>query len=80
MGEGRCAAAKAHRLAKIVATASAKVALAAHNASLDGDAVTDDEVSDARTDCSHDACGLMTEDKRLANGEITVATVFVIVN
>lgn len=81
VGEARSRRAEAHPLAEVVATFVAEGTGAAVDASLDGDALTNLEVSlGAAANGAHDACRLVTEDKGCADGEVTVAAVAVVVD
>lgn len=63
-------------LAEVVATAMTEIAIAAVDASLDGNALADDDVCDCRTDCGDNSSGFMAEDDVLANAKVAVAAVF----
>lgn len=80
MGERSGTAAKTHRPAEVIAATLAEAAFPAHNTSLDSDALTDSKVSDACTDSGHSTSGFMTKDQWLANGKITVTTMFIIMD
>lgn len=75
-----CAAAEAHVLAKVVAAFVAVVAVIAHDACFNGDALARDEVLHARPDCSDDTGRLVAEYERLLHDKITVAAVDVVVD
>ena len=78
--EGFGAAGEAEVLAEVIAAALAVVAVPAHDAGLDGDALADDEVLDTRTDGGDDASSFMTEDEGRLDDEVTVAAVGVVVD
>ena len=62
MRECLSAACESHVFAKIVAALRAIGAIVAHNASLDSDTLTDDQVLDTWTHSGHYAGRLVTED------------------
>lgn len=80
MRESLCAAGKSHVFAEVVAAAGAIGAVVAHDASLDGDALSDDEVLDTWTHSSHYTGSLVTEDERCLECEVAVTTVQIIVH
>jgi hypothetical protein len=61
VGECFCTAGKTKIFAQIVAALGAIVTAIAHDARLDSNSLTEDEIRDARTKCGHDTGGLMTE-------------------
>lgn len=78
VGKGGCAATEAHRFAEIVTATLTEAAFATHDSSLDRHALTDDQAGDTSTDSGYNARSFMAENKGLANGEFTVATVLVV--
>ena len=80
VGKGFCRGGKAHVLAEVVAAARAVVAGVAHDAGLDRDTLADDQATDARTDGSHDASRLMTEDEWCLERKVSVAAVDIVVH
>ena len=63
MWERLCTGGEAHVFAQVVSSLGAVGAVVAHDASLDRDALADDEVLDTWTDGSDDTSGLVAEDE-----------------
>lgn len=69
-----------HRFTQVIPPLLTKLTLVAHDTRLDSDALADAEVCDARAECGDDACGFVAEDERVADGEVAVAAVEVVVD
>jgi hypothetical protein len=78
--KGLCAAAETEVGAEVVATLEAMLAATAHDAGFDGDPLSGNEMLHAGADCSDDSGGLMAEDERGSDVEITVLAMEVIVD
>jgi hypothetical protein len=72
--------AEAHVATQVVPSFETKVALPALDAALDGNALAGLELRHLWTNLGDDAGRFMTKDERGANGEITVAAVFVVMH
>ena len=80
VGESLCAAAEAHAGAEVVAAGVAVLALVAHDAGLDRDALAWDEVFYARADGGDDPSGFVAEDHGGLQGEIAVPAMGIVVD
>ena len=78
--EGLCAAAEAHAGAEVVAALVAVLALVAHDAGLDRDALAGHEVFYARTDCGDDPSGFVAEDHGGLQGKVAVPAMGIVVD
>lgn len=74
------AAAEAHVLAEVVATFVAVAAVVAHDASLDGDSLTDDKVFDTWAYGCDDSRGFMAEDEGRLESKVSVSTMEIVVD
>jgi hypothetical protein len=68
------AAGKAHTLTQVVTANLTVVALFAHNASLNGNALTGDKILHTRADSSDHTRCFMAEDERCLKCKITIST------
>lgn len=80
MGECLRTGCEAETFAEVVPARRAVVAVTAHNAGLDGDALSGYDVGHAWTDGSNDACGFVAEDKGCLEGKVPVPAMDEIVN
>ncbi len=80
MWECFSAAAETHVLAKVIPSLRAEGTVVAHDAGLDGDALSNDKVLHTRTDgCNNTSC-LVAEDEWCLKRKVPVSTVEVVVN
>lgn len=79
MRETFCRTPKLHVLADIVASLFAAVAGIARHADFQGNAIADGEVGDGRADSGDDAGGLVAQGQGLADEDVAVAVVGVVV-
>ena len=80
VGEAGGGAAEAHALAEVVAPRVAVLAGATADACLDGDALADLEVGDARRDGGDIACCFVAQHKRRTDSKVAVPAVAVVVH
>lgn len=78
--EGLRATGEAHALAEVVSALRAVVAVVAHDAGLNGDTLTGDEVLHAWADGGDDTGGFVAEDEGCLYGEVTVSAVEIVVD
>jgi hypothetical protein len=80
MGKSLCAAAEAHACAEIVPTFFAVLALVAHDAGLDRDALTWNEVFYAWTDGGDDPSCFMAENHGSLKGKVAVPAMGIVMD
>ena len=79
VGESLGRAGESHSFAEVIAALLALVAVAAHDAALDCDALAESEVGDSGAEGGDDPGSFVAEDERGADGKVAVATVCVVV-
>lgn len=72
MGESFSATSEAHTLTEVIPAFVTVIAVATHDASLDGDPLAWYEIFDAWSYSSDDTCSLMAEDKWSLNGKVSI--------
>lgn len=71
---------EAHALAEVIASRVAVIAMFAHDACLNCDALTRYEICHTRANRDNDACGLVAEDEGGLDGKVAIPPFQVIVN
>lgn len=80
MRECLCTASETETLAKVVAAGRAVVAIAAHDACLDGHALTGNDIRNAWPYGGDDTCCLMPENEGGLKSKVAISTMHVIMN
>lgn len=80
MGEGLGTAGEAHAFAEVVASRLAVIAVFAHDACLDCNALTWYEMFYSRTNRDDHTCRLVAEDERGLDGKVTISPFEVVMN
>jgi hypothetical protein len=80
MGESLGGWAEAELFAEVVSATGTVRAVVAHDACLDGDALADVAIANARTDGGDDSWCFVAEDERCLEGKVTIAAVCIVVH
>lgn len=80
MGKGFGTASEAHALAEVIAPRLAVIAMLAHDACFDRNALTRYEICYPGTNRDNDTCSLVAEDEGGLEGEVAIPPIHIVVN